>query len=441
MTRCIRCWSGPVVAVLVCLLSLSDAPRLEGATGDGPLPSLTAAELARAVRAQEQAIRTLRIKGTRLRLRPGVWDESWLEHPERAPFQEGLESEIEWAFEGSPDRGKVISRDKGREPHYDRNVRKPGVKTPKGEYAFTGYCPYGEWAQGFNGEYQVSLDAAGVFEDSEAVKRGIVTPETISGGIAHIRAERPQAEEKEISLYEFQAHTLWFNWDPLSQLIEDGRAEIVGHEEVDGRPTYRVEATFPERGLVYRLWLDPERGFSIVRQQRVDLYGNVKGKVWEETLMVEVQQQAPGVWLPAEILVASPRTEGLWRFTIDEVSVNKPLDPEVFEVEIPPRVQVIDERHGVSYTVGQSEDGLDELTHEASADLTEEIAKLSSTPEAEGTGSKADKTARTPAPTAQATATAAPSGGAPLCLLVVAGGAALVLTAIMALRRLRKARS
>jgi len=428
--------------LIVYLVLFAAVLRGSGETVSDVLPSLTDAEFARAVRTHERAVHTLRLKATRVRLHPDAWDEKWLDQPERAPFdQRGLQAEIEWAFEGSPGQGKVLWRDDGRVPHKDGAIRKPGVSTPKGEFAFTGYCPYTLLRTGFNGEYQVSLDAAGVFEGSEALARGIITPMTIAGGVAYIRVERPQARTKQTSLFDIQSHSFWFNWDPLSDLIEQGRAKIVGQDNVNGRATYRVEVTFPGWGIMRRLWLDPNRGFSIVRQQRVFMYGKAKAEVWEETLLTDVKQVAPGVWLPSRIVVASPRTEGLWRFTIDEVSVNEPLDPEIFEVEIPPGVKVIDERHGISYTMGQSEEGLDELTHEASADLTEEIAKLSSTPEAKGTGSKVEETARTAAPTREATATAAPSGGAPLWLLVGAGGAALVLTAIMALRRLRKARS
>jgi predicted amidohydrolase len=154
--------------------------------------------------------------------------------------------------------------------------------------------------------------------------------------------------------HEFTTH---YFGKPVSQLLREKGAAVVGPAEWDGRPVVLVE-TVPvvrEQAWRYRFWIDPERR-TVVRRAALVRHG--EGQPWQEYTRIEgrdYQEAAPGIWLPGRVVYESldVRRDGgpaglSWRFDgrNQDWKVNGEVPAEAFQLRFPEGVPVTDRRQG-----------------------------------------------------------------------------------------------
>ncbi len=403
-----------VVLAICCAVARAATPRL---------PELDKADLVEAIRAQEQAVNSLRCRATLTYLMEEDWSEAHLADPAAAPWDSSVRvHQLEWAFDGSPDKGKLYESNTGVIPVMEDAV---------GELAkFLGRYGHMDHKTAFNGEYQTELRGTG----------GLLTPDEIRAGAGVrgrsgvIRSERPMQRQ---SLHTLHAYSFWTVGQPLSDLLESGEATLVGEDEVEGRPAYRVNIPKPDSGTELRLWLDPQRGFAMARLQEIALYP--EERPWSETLDVELAEWSPGFWFARKIVGGSALLKNLWKLEFEDVQVNGPIEDSLFTVDFPPRTWLRDERAGIEYMVGLSERELEQMAKKAMRDIERELARGPVPPDPEAAAESPPDTAPNPAilPVAsQASAARRPWGA---YLIAAAAGAVILLLGILVGRRVRRA--
>jgi hypothetical protein len=143
--------------------------------------------------------------------------------------------------------------------------------------------------------------------------------------------------------------------------VRQGRRPRVAKQTVNGVDAIRLrwqdasEGEVEADGITY--WLDPQRGFSLVRREMIVHHSN--GMNHDRYDVTELKQVAPGVWYPTAAAVEMPDFErpGVrtrLRYKAASVVVNDPqFDPKIFSPEIPVGYIVADDRkpERVTYVV------------------------------------------------------------------------------------------
>ncbi len=138
-------------------------------------------------------------------------------------------------------------------------------------------------------------------------------------------------------------------------VFDADKFDRIATEAINGRKLCRVDFHMPQvsRGIV---WLDPSRNYLAVKWD-LDLGsdGRESRQVCEAGAVREVQ---PGFFFPSEVFIKTPRdgTFVVWRKSvIRNVSVNKPISPELFDLKFPPGTAVSDATKGTVYVTDAEE--------------------------------------------------------------------------------------
>jgi hypothetical protein len=94
---------------------------------------------------------------------------------------------------------------------------------------------------------------------------------------------------------------------PITQILSQADVAIADSKTWEERPVIVVEAAIPKsRGRTAefktRLWIDPSRGFAVVRRQSVARYA--PGRPWHvhfDSASSGLVEASPGVWLPSRV--------------------------------------------------------------------------------------------------------------------------------------------
>jgi len=149
---------------------------------------------------------------------------------------------------------------------------------------------------------------------------------------------------------------------PLSAILERGDGQLLGWQSVDGHDAIVLEVR-NQWDVLVRLFLDPSRGFSVLRKE-IYTAGGEDARLWLVVDNVSLEQVGDDLWFPVEwdqtlyeVNAAGELYKGqLTKVTVDKDSlrVNGVLQDGVFEIEYPNGTHVVDEIAGVSYIVGAS---------------------------------------------------------------------------------------
>ena len=94
---------------------------------------------------------------------------------------------------------------------------------------------------------------------------------------------------------------------PIAQILSQADAAIADSKTWEERPVIVVEAAVPKSPastaeFKTRLWIDPSRGFAVVRRQSVARYA--PGRPWHvhfDSASYGLVEASPGVWLPTRV--------------------------------------------------------------------------------------------------------------------------------------------
>lgn len=195
----------------------------------------------------------------------------------------------------------------------------------------------------YDGQNSTRLDFYG--RDPLELQHAVCENRPVSGGIS------PEMEPGLRSFVEgYQLGLPWRGTRTLSDLVRHVQGVQVREVTIaeSAGPVYRVfipfDASVGEPPQC--LYLDPARGFAIVRWEHVrQADGTVVKQVFESKGLTEV---IDGVWLPAEATYRDLRTKPVEvrEFTLTDVRVNRGLEETHFRVEFPPETPVTDRRNG-----------------------------------------------------------------------------------------------
>ncbi|MCD6417073.1 MAG: hypothetical protein J7M08_10335 [Planctomycetes bacterium] len=354
----------------LCLLAIPGFAFL-GASAE-TLPELSTEQLADAIQAAEQAIQSLHCEATAhyLTRYDTKWKDEYASDPLAAlaaPWESAkCFEEIEWAFVGSPWTG-LLKR--------SSSTVSIGLDEIDGRHVFHGHYGYSVDEVVYDGEYEITFLALSKRYDSpeEAAAQRQVTP-----GLGRIRSERRMEDEYASIL---QTYSFWLAMKPLSQCLREGTATFVGVDTVEGRQVYCVDVTEPVPNLLLkRLWLDPQRGFAIVKRQLInteatDEHGRIYNRIMAESARVELAEWAPSIWFPKKVVQVSPWTKEVMMLVVEEARFNEELDKETFTITFPPGTTVYDEREGIEYMTGWGSEDLRAKVAETANAIEIEIAQ------------------------------------------------------------------
>jgi hypothetical protein len=120
---------------------------------------------------------------------------------------------------------------------------------------------------------------------------------------------------------------------PLVDFKSKGhRAEMVGHETVGGRDTYKIKLTL-KSGAVRHEYLDVET-LHLVRS---DSTRQVRGAPVDIQTTFGDFRKTRGILFPHLVEVAAAGRPQKLRIVVDKIEVNPPLDEARFEMSAPPR--------------------------------------------------------------------------------------------------------
>ncbi len=104
------------------------------------------------------------------------------------------------------------------------------------------------------------------------------------------------------------------------------KVELLGTEDVDGSPAYKIKATL-KSGTVQYIFLDADAFIEIktVTQRKV------RGSLVETETELGNYQQVGGVFFPFSIESRARRSNYTSRFAVDSVEVDVPVDDKLFE--------------------------------------------------------------------------------------------------------------
>jgi hypothetical protein len=115
--------------------------------------------------------------------------------------------------------------------------------------------------------------------------------------------------------------TLRYLGTPIIQILSRADAAIAESKTWEERPIVVVEAAVPKTAastaeFKMRLWIDPSRGFAVVRRQSVARYA--PGRPWHvhlDSASYGLVEASPGIWLPSRVEEKNfsvPRVEQDW---------------------------------------------------------------------------------------------------------------------------------
>jgi hypothetical protein len=165
--------------------------------------------------------------------------------------------------------------------------------------------------------------------------------------------------------HETLTHDCWYTseFDALQFAYGDRRFSDVLREkrdqvEIDFQPTKvegAIEIFIPGRGpheRTRRFWLDPEKGYAIVRQEIGEEKGFPPDAVCED---YELKQFGPGLWYPVSVVRRWTRQDRVEKLTVSKIKLNDPnfdYSKDRFVIDYPPGTNVEDKRTGGKRVVG-----------------------------------------------------------------------------------------
>jgi hypothetical protein len=173
-----------------------------------------------------------------------------------------------------------------------------------------------------------------------------------------------------------------------------------------GQATHEGRAVLGETAAVYRIWLDPARGYLPVRLDRMETsyvaYDQIQnpfssgiftGRIQMSRLVTEASEVQPGVWFPRQGRIvlhgAGPEPE-FTASTIEILKVDVGAAANVpTSISFPTGTYVTDELAHIKYRAGPAQAGLDEVLDEAMKALKEEAPSSKTAITAPGTGTEA----------------------------------------------------
>jgi hypothetical protein len=120
--------------------------------------------------------------------------------------------------------------------------------------------------------------------------------------------------------------------------------------ELDGEDCLLLSCNYITSSGGQRIWVVPSKGYCI---KKVEITSD--GKTLEE-YTTTLSEYSPGIWWIDSANVLFPRTKSEIHLSLENVSVNEPIDPKVFTLggtDIPIGTRVIDTIVGVSYIYGE----------------------------------------------------------------------------------------
>lgn len=172
--------------------------------------------------------------------------------------------------------------------------------------------------------------------------------------------------------------------EQLVSAVEEGLATVEAKEEDDGTVMVMISKAGQE-GDGFRLWFDPRRGFSIVREERI-----IKGAVFHK--IGRIVEEVDDVWMLKALTwtkpgkkngsdIAVPSTSKI-EFLITELKLHEHIPEETFNLrgfDLPPRTRVWDMIMDVDYTL----DPIVAIEKQVD-EIMESLGSLRETPSLEG---------------------------------------------------------
>jgi hypothetical protein len=142
-------------------------------------------------------------------------------------------------------------------------------------------------------------------------------------------------------------------------LLDSGRATLMPPGQVDGQEAVVVETRGTRYGTRIRLYLDPHRGFSVVRKEIYTVPGDDLFLVFENITLAKVGDD---LWLPVagDVTLYNRDKNGrqykaqVIRMTLSEekLKINRDLNENTFRIRFPDGSDVMDEIADIHYVTG-----------------------------------------------------------------------------------------
>jgi len=213
-------------------------------------------------------------------------------------------------------------------------------------------------------------------------------------------------------------------WD----LIAEAEGVTVERVVEDGHDCFLLSFPWGTKPSTWghRIWFDAERGLA---PHKIEMLAGATGEeVYTRVEIPELDEAAPGVWLPATAVrwkFKPGRTEKTTYTLAEGAKVGGTIDRDVFTIDFPPGTDVTDKRTGAHYKVGVQDDELEAMAEdvERSVDLALERGPAGGRTPAEREEPTAGPTATAGEPSSEG----ARSGLVPVlvaaCALLLAGAA------------------
>lgn len=152
--------------------------------------------------------------------------------------------------------------------------------------------------------------------------------------------------------------------DYLSEVLSQFGPFSVTWDTVGDTNCIRIGGGDPEAGHEF-LWLDPARGFALLRYEIVNVTRDDRKWVSESDTVTKLTEAAPGLWYPIEAYHESTTSPGLERtnrrvrYLASEVIANDPnFDESIFTLTFPVGCFIHDKVKDVGYRAGSPLDKL-----------------------------------------------------------------------------------
>jgi hypothetical protein len=158
-----------------------------------------------------------------------------------------------------------------------------------------------------------------------------------------------------------------FYSEPVSKILTDRKAKVVGSVDHDGRSVLVLETDpiHPKDSWKYRFLVDPGLNFAVVKRSQLFKFAGTQ--TWLDFDCIsnhKYKEFMPGVWLPTEIHIKclDPRKEDLvagtdpkvrheWMVKVDNWDVNPEIADSTFNLIFDPGTQVEDRINNRSFQV------------------------------------------------------------------------------------------
>ncbi len=243
---------------------------------------------------------------------------------------------VRWVFK-APFGSRFRLEQEGIKP-WDRGAR--DTLALSGTIAFDGVDSWSLWRTGGNMDEALSAPAHG----------------NILGG-----------KDPAVDLGEgYRQVTFWRHGQPLSEVIQAIPGVIVEVDNVeDVGPVYRVSVPWNKKeGEDWigpeTIYLDPARGYAIVRVEEPSLDPTVLNNLLRVTALTEAE---PFLWIPTQGASESRRSGQItysWHCQVQSVKLNTNVPEELFSIDYPAGTMVSDLRTKITFKVGFNAQGADE---------------------------------------------------------------------------------